>query len=252
MIFIVLSCCLPENKHFLKSSKLMLFLTTPLLTPLHFFFLLHHRVSWLRIASLASQQTLRWFPLQPHLLTFLELSCWFLLEYLKDGLVRNLKCDIFLGRQQLKYLWKNLLFRFHSNDCQCPWTTDSPSNRIFSWCNDNENHTLRSLSIQNTHSKVQVYWKPILSSSCALRQDFIKYSAVIKVWFCHTFFQRLLVIDQPNIYPVADIFHRLAAVVHGFEKIFLKLINTKKAFKKLYIFILRRFGLILIHLQSKK
>jgi len=29
-------------------------------------------------------------------------------------------------------------------------------------------------------------------------------------------------------------------------------INTKKAFKKLYIFILRRFGLILIHLQSKK
>jgi len=29
-------------------------------------------------------------------------------------------------------------------------------------------------------------------------------------------------------------------------------INTKKAFKKLYIFILRRFGLFLIHLQSKK
>jgi len=29
------------------------------------------------------------------------------------------------------------------------------------------------------------------------------------------------------------------------------LIDTKKAFKKLYIFILRRFGLFLIHLQSK-
>jgi len=29
-------------------------------------------------------------------------------------------------------------------------------------------------------------------------------------------------------------------------------INTKKAFKKLYILILRHFGLILIHLQSKK
>jgi len=28
-------------------------------------------------------------------------------------------------------------------------------------------------------------------------------------------------------------------------------INAKKAFKKLYIFILRRFGLFLIHLQSK-
>jgi len=28
-------------------------------------------------------------------------------------------------------------------------------------------------------------------------------------------------------------------------------INTKNAFKKLYIFILRRFGLFLIHLQSK-
>ena len=28
-------------------------------------------------------------------------------------------------------------------------------------------------------------------------------------------------------------------------------INTKKAFKKLYIFILRRFGVFLIHLQSK-
>jgi len=31
-----------------------------------------------------------------------------------------------------------------------------------------------------------------------------------------------------------------------------KIINTKKAFKKLYIFILRRFRLFLIHLQSKK
>jgi len=29
------------------------------------------------------------------------------------------------------------------------------------------------------------------------------------------------------------------------------IINTKKAFKKLYIIILRRFGLFLIHLQSK-
>jgi len=39
-------------------------------------------------------------------------------------------------------------------------------------------------------------------------------------------FQRRLVIDQPIIYPVADIFHCLAkdAVVHEFEKIFLKLI----------------------------
>jgi len=49
---------------------------------------------------------------------------------------------------------------------------------------------------------------------------------MIKVWFCRTFFQRLLVIDQPNIYLVADIFHRLAkdAVVHEFEKTFLKLV----------------------------
>ena len=30
----------------------------------------------------------------------------------------------------------------------------------------------------------------------------------------------------------------------------LSFINTKKAFKKLYIFILRRFGLFLIHLHS--
>jgi len=34
---------------------------TFLLTPLHFFFLLHHQVSWLRRASLASQKTLWWF-----------------------------------------------------------------------------------------------------------------------------------------------------------------------------------------------
>jgi len=49
---------------------------------------------------------------------------------------------------------------------------------------------------------------------------------MIKVWFCHTFFQRLLVIEQPNIHPVANILHRLAkdAVVHEFEKIFLKLV----------------------------
>jgi len=31
----------------------------------------------------------------------------------------------------------------------------------------------------------------------------------------------------------------------------IRFFNTKKAFKKLYIFILRRFGLFLIHLQSK-
>jgi len=30
-----------------------------------------------------------------------------------------------------------------------------------------------------------------------------------------------------------------------------EIINTKKAFKKLYMFISRRFGLFLIHLQSK-
>jgi len=36
------------------------------------------------------------------------------------------------------------------------------------------------------------------------------------------------------------------------RKLILSLINTKKAFKKLYIFILRRFGLILINIQSKK
>jgi len=49
---------------------------------------------------------------------------------------------------------------------------------------------------------------------------------MIKVCFFHAFFQRLLVIDQPNIHPVADVFHRLAkdAVVHEFEKIFLKLV----------------------------
>jgi len=35
-------------------------------------------------------------------------------------------------------------------------------------------------------------------------------------------------------------------------KIIYTFINTKNAFKKLYIFILRRLGLILIHLQSKK
>jgi len=39
-----------------------------------------------------------------------------------------------------------------------------------------------------------------------------------------THFFKGLVIDQPNIHPVADIFHRLAtdAVVHEFEKIFFK------------------------------
>jgi len=39
-------------------------------------------------------------------------------------------------------------------------------------------------------------------------------------------FQRRLVIDQPNIHSVSNIFHRLAkdTVVHEFEKIFLKLI----------------------------
>jgi len=49
---------------------------------------------------------------------------------------------------------------------------------------------------------------------------------MIKVWICHTFFQRLFIIDQPNIHPVANILHRLAkdAVVHEFEKIFLKLV----------------------------
>ena len=54
----------------------------------------------------------------------------------------------------------------------------------------------------------------------------IKYSAMIKVWFSRTFFQRLLVVDQPNIYPVANILHRhaKAAVVHEFEEIFLKLV----------------------------
>jgi len=41
-----------------------------------------------------------------------------------------------------------------------------------------------------------------------------------------THFFKDLVIDQPNIHPVADIFHRLAtdAVVHEFEKIFFKLV----------------------------
>jgi len=41
----------------------------------------------------------------------------------------------------------------------------------------------------------------------------------------------------------------IAATEKEISKVF---INTKKAFKKLYIFILRRFGLFLIHLQSKK
>jgi len=45
-------------------------------------------------------------------------------------------------------------------------------------------------------------------------------------------------------FPILDVF-----MIYGFNKNF---INTRKAFKKLYIFILRRFGLILIHLQSKK
>ena len=49
---------------------------------------------------------------------------------------------------------------------------------------------------------------------------------MIKVWFYRTFFQRLFVIDQPNIHPVANILHRLAKddVLQKFEKIFLKLV----------------------------
>ena len=80
-------------------------------------------------------------------------------------------CRIFLGRQ-VKYLCRHLLFRFHSKDCQCLWTPDLPSNRILSWC-IYENHTSRSLRYQGYSFRDRpVYWKPILSSSCALRQDF--------------------------------------------------------------------------------
>jgi len=49
---------------------------------------------------------------------------------------------------------------------------------------------------------------------------------MIKVCFFRIFLQRRLVIDQPNIHPVANILHRLSkdAVVQEFEKIFLKLV----------------------------
>ena len=128
-------------------------------------------IKFLDCVELRLQANKLWlFHHQPHPWTFLEPSCWFLLECLKDGLVRNLKCQIFLGRQ-LKYLRKNLLFRFHSKDCQCLWTTNSPWSRIFSWCIYNENHTSRSLTNRGLTSQDKLAcWKPI-PSSCALRQD---------------------------------------------------------------------------------
>jgi len=90
---------------------------------------------------------------------------------------------------------------------------------------------------------------------------FIKYNTVIKVWFCHTFFQRLLTIDQPNIHPVADIFHLLAkdVVVHEFENIFLKpMYGFKHAFKfqteiqRLFqIFVMKNIFLLFIQVRNK-
>jgi len=47
-------------------------------------------------------------------------------------------------------------------------------------------------------------------------------------------------------------FSRLKLVIRMIDMHEKRFFNTKKPFKKLYIFILRHFGLFLIHLQSKK
>ena len=148
-------------------------------------------------------------------------SCW--------NARRMVWCEIWSVEFFLGVSWnifeQNLLFRFHSKDCQCLWTTDLPSGRIFSWCIYNENQGL--WQIQNAHSEIDWFIENqfrLLHVHCD--KIFIKYNAMIKVWFCRAFFQRRLVIDQPDIHPVANILHRLSedAVVHEFEKIFLKLV----------------------------
>jgi len=193
---------------------------TFLLTPL--FFLSSSPLSFLIAYCFARNPRDSVFHLQLHPWTFQELFCWFHLEYLKDDFVGNSKCRILLGRHP-KWFCRNLQFESHSKGCLCLWTTYLPLIRNFSSCNYNENHTSRSLTNPECSYRDRlVCWRLIrffFHMHC--NKIFVKYCAVIKIWFCNTFFQWFLVVDQSNIHPVADVFHRLAkdAVVHEFEKI---------------------------------
>ena len=124
--------------------------------------------------------------------------------------------------------WKNLLFRFHSKDCQCLWTTDSPWSWIFSWCNYNETHTSRSLTNPGLTSQDKLAcWKPILSSSCALRQDLRQIqcndqSLVLPHFFSDFWLLTNRIFTRLRIFSI--VLPKTLLFVREFEKIFLKLV----------------------------